>query len=113
MAMSSSAESNITLILLIESKEKKSSLCSSISSSITLLSLTANGDTSAGKKLYICGHCRQRGSDMSSIVMLNKFNVKEVGALEEKIVSVGMKEGLKLLKASLQTNTVHTDVFLD
>ncbi|XP_024021569.1 uncharacterized protein LOC112091640 [Morus notabilis] len=52
-------------------------------------------------------------STISSIAMLNKFNVKEVGALEEKIVSVGMKEGLKLLKASLQTNTVLTDVFLD
>ncbi|GMN57312.1 hypothetical protein TIFTF001_026428 [Ficus carica] len=50
-------------------------------------------------------------STISSIAMLNKFNVKEVGALEEKTVSVGIQEGLKLLKASLQTNTVLTNVF--
>ncbi|XP_010089370.2 uncharacterized protein LOC21384148 isoform X3 [Morus notabilis] len=234
MAMSSSAESNITLKLLIDSKEKRvlfaeaakdfvdflftllslpvgtvirllstngmvgtlgklyqsfESLSdtyiqpnvskdillkpnSSIGSSslATLLSLTNSSDTSVGKKLYICGNCRRSGSDerpgarctncscssittelvyvappppdagvssaeggfvkgvvtymimddlevkpmstISSITMLNKFNVKEVGALEEKTVSVGIKEGLDLLKASLQTNTVLTDVFL-
>ncbi|KAK2987786.1 hypothetical protein RJ640_030676, partial [Escallonia rubra] len=51
-------------------------------------------------------------STISSIAMLNKFNVKEVGALEEKVVKFGMDEGLKLLKASLQSKTVLTDVFL-
>ncbi|GMN57307.1 hypothetical protein TIFTF001_026412 [Ficus carica] len=51
-------------------------------------------------------------STISSITMLNKFNVKEVGALEEKTVSVGIEEGLKLLKASLESKTVLTDVFL-
>ncbi|KAK2987788.1 hypothetical protein RJ640_030678, partial [Escallonia rubra] len=40
------------------------------------------------------------------------FNVKEVGVLEEKEVEFGMDEGLKLLKASLQSKTVLTDVFL-
>ncbi|KAM6567945.1 hypothetical protein CsatA_027073 [Cannabis sativa] len=42
-------------------------------------------------------------STISSIAMLNTFNVKDVGALQEKTVSVGINEGLKLLKASLQT----------
>ncbi|XP_062113864.1 uncharacterized protein LOC133824868 [Humulus lupulus] len=51
-------------------------------------------------------------STISSIAVLNTFNVKEVGALEEKTVSVGINEGLSLLKASLQTKTVLTQVFL-
>ncbi|ONI24174.1 hypothetical protein PRUPE_2G228400 [Prunus persica] len=51
-------------------------------------------------------------STISSISMLNQFNVKEVGALEEKVVFFGKDEGLKLLKASLETSTVLTNVFL-
>ncbi|PWA84187.1 hypothetical protein CTI12_AA161430 [Artemisia annua] len=51
-------------------------------------------------------------STISSITMLNKFNVKEVGALEEKMVSLEMKEGLMLLKASFQCKNVLTSVFL-
>ncbi|KAI5346322.1 hypothetical protein L3X38_014201 [Prunus dulcis] len=51
-------------------------------------------------------------STISSIAVLNQFNVKEVGALEEKVVHLGMQEGLKLLKASLVTSTVLTNVFL-
>ncbi|GMI87077.1 hypothetical protein like AT5G01150 [Hibiscus trionum] len=51
-------------------------------------------------------------STISSIAMLSKFNVKQVDALEEKVVNVGMKEGVELLKASLQSTTVLTDVFL-
>ncbi|PON91751.1 hypothetical protein TorRG33x02_123490 [Trema orientale] len=51
-------------------------------------------------------------STISSITVLNKFNIKEVGALEEKTVSVGINEGLKLLKASLETKTVLTNVFM-
>nr|XP_048326366.1 uncharacterized protein LOC112491051 [Ziziphus jujuba var. spinosa] len=51
-------------------------------------------------------------STISSIAILNKFDVKEVGALQEKMVSIGMNEGLKLLKAALQSKTVLTDVFL-
>ncbi|KAF7132413.1 hypothetical protein RHSIM_Rhsim09G0162000 [Rhododendron simsii] len=43
-------------------------------------------------------------SAISSITMLNKFNVKDVGPLEER--------GLKLLKASLHTEKVLTSVFL-
>ncbi|KAL6290880.1 hypothetical protein ACE6H2_008390 [Prunus campanulata] len=52
-------------------------------------------------------------STISSMAMLNKFNVKEIGALEEKAVNLGMEEGLKLLKASLETSAVLTKVFLD
>ncbi|KAK8662363.1 hypothetical protein V6N13_091941 [Hibiscus sabdariffa] len=51
-------------------------------------------------------------STISSITMLNKFNVKEVGALQEKVVHFGMDEGLKLLKCSLQSKAVLTSVFL-
>ncbi|KAK9913407.1 hypothetical protein M0R45_037225 [Rubus argutus] len=51
-------------------------------------------------------------STISSITALNKFNIKEVGALEEKVVTLGMEEGLKLLKASLEGNAVLTKVFL-
>ncbi|KAK8671686.1 hypothetical protein V6N13_038273 [Hibiscus sabdariffa] len=51
-------------------------------------------------------------STISSITMLNKFNVKEVGALQEKVVHFGMGEGLKLLKCSLQSKAVLTSVFL-
>ncbi|XP_058182805.1 uncharacterized protein LOC131300824 [Rhododendron vialii] len=51
-------------------------------------------------------------STISSITMLNKFNVKDVGALEERVVDLGMPEGLKLLKASLHTEKVLTSVFL-
>ncbi|KAK8999418.1 hypothetical protein V6N11_070585 [Hibiscus sabdariffa] len=47
-------------------------------------------------------------STISSITMLNKFNVKEVGALQEKVVHFGMDEGLKLLKCSLQSKAVLT-----
>ncbi|KAI8539934.1 hypothetical protein RHMOL_Rhmol09G0221400 [Rhododendron molle] len=51
-------------------------------------------------------------STISSITMLNKFNVKDVGALEERVVDLGMPEGLKLWKASLYTKKVLTSVFL-
>ncbi|KAG8372839.1 hypothetical protein BUALT_Bualt12G0108700 [Buddleja alternifolia] len=52
-------------------------------------------------------------SSISSINLLNKFNVKDVSALEEKDVHLGMNEAVKLLKASLQSKKVLTDVFLE
>jgi hypothetical protein len=52
-------------------------------------------------------------STAATITMFNKFNVKEVGALEERVVDMGMPEGLNLLKASLQSKTVLTSVFLE
>ncbi|KAL9678077.1 hypothetical protein QQ045_015916 [Rhodiola kirilowii] len=51
-------------------------------------------------------------STISSISLLNTFNIKDVGVLVEKTVSVGMAEGLKLLRASMHSKTVLTDVFL-
>nr|POF25888.1 hypothetical protein CFP56_75373 [Quercus suber] len=51
-------------------------------------------------------------STISSITLLNRFNVKDVGALEEKVIHLGIDEGVKLLKASLQSKNVLTDVFL-
>ncbi|XP_077244962.1 uncharacterized protein LOC143884952 [Tasmannia lanceolata] len=51
-------------------------------------------------------------STISSITLLNKFNIKEVGTLEEMVVDVGLDEGLALLNASLQSKTALSDVFL-
>ncbi|KAL3620102.1 hypothetical protein CASFOL_035014 [Castilleja foliolosa] len=52
-------------------------------------------------------------STISSITLLNKCNVTEVSALEEKVVSFGVDEALKLLNASLKSKKVLTDVFLE
>uniref|UniRef100_A0ACD5TRA9 Uncharacterized protein n=1 Tax=Avena sativa TaxID=4498 RepID=A0ACD5TRA9_AVESA len=50
-------------------------------------------------------------SSISSITLLNTFAVKDIGALQEKTVQLGYNEGLEILKASLQSKTVLTDVF--
>ncbi|XP_056168986.1 uncharacterized protein LOC115682197 [Syzygium oleosum] len=50
---------------------------------------------------------------ISSIALLNKFNMKQIGHLEEKVVSLGIDEGIRLLKASFHSKKVLTDVFLD
>ncbi|KAM3374709.1 hypothetical protein P3S68_013423 [Capsicum galapagoense] len=50
-------------------------------------------------------------STISCIALLNKFNVKDVGVLEELVVSFGMEEALELLKASLESKSVLTSVF--
>lgn len=52
-------------------------------------------------------------STISSITLLNKFNIRDVGVLEEIDVTFGMEEALKLLKASLQSKSVLTDTFLE
>ncbi|KAL0003011.1 hypothetical protein SO802_016792 [Lithocarpus litseifolius] len=51
-------------------------------------------------------------STISCVTLLNRYNVKDVGVLEEKVVDLGIDEGVKLLKASLQSKTVLTDVLL-
>lgn len=51
-------------------------------------------------------------STISSISLLNKFNIQDVGALQEKNVTMGMDEGLQLLKESLQSKSVLTNTFL-
>ncbi|XP_030462197.1 uncharacterized protein LOC115682186 [Syzygium oleosum] len=51
-------------------------------------------------------------STISSITLLNELNVKEIGHLEERVVSLGMDEGIKLPRASLHSKKVLTNVFL-
>ncbi|XP_062199690.1 uncharacterized protein LOC133902120 [Phragmites australis] len=50
-------------------------------------------------------------STISAIMLLKKFNVKDCSALEEMIVDLGTKQAVMLLKASLESTTVLTDVF--
>ncbi|KAL2507488.1 hypothetical protein Fot_31135 [Forsythia ovata] len=52
-------------------------------------------------------------STISSLALLNQYNVKELAALQEKEVDLGMDEALKLLKASLHSSNVLTTVFLN
>ncbi|XP_059429909.1 uncharacterized protein LOC132163585 [Corylus avellana] len=51
-------------------------------------------------------------STISSITLLNTFNVKDVSLLQEKTVTVDIQKGLELVKASFGSTTVLTDVFL-
>ncbi|KAH7537278.1 hypothetical protein FEM48_Zijuj03G0075800 [Ziziphus jujuba var. spinosa] len=51
-------------------------------------------------------------STISSLTMLKTSNVKDIAHVEEKMISIGMDEELKFLKASLRSKTVLTDVFL-
>ncbi|CAO2193712.1 unnamed protein product [Urochloa humidicola] len=53
-------------------------------------------------------------SAISSITLLSTFGVTEtdISALQEKTVQLGYAEGLEILKASLRSKTVLTDVFL-
>ncbi|XP_058099041.1 uncharacterized protein LOC131243595 [Magnolia sinica] len=50
-------------------------------------------------------------STISGIALLAKFQVKDVSALEEKVVEVGFDEGLALLRASLESKTALNDIF--
>nr|GMC98241.1 60S ribosomal protein L23a [Ipomoea batatas] len=51
-------------------------------------------------------------STISTITVLNDFNIKDFGSVEVKDVRLGVDEGLKVLKAALQTDSVLTTVFL-
>ncbi|CAM0957904.1 unnamed protein product [Alopecurus aequalis] len=51
-------------------------------------------------------------SAISSITLINKFSVNKDVELAEKFVSVGMEEGLGLLRAALRSDTVLSEVFL-
>ncbi|CAL4958262.1 unnamed protein product [Urochloa decumbens] len=51
-------------------------------------------------------------SAISSITLLNTFAVRDLADLQEKTVQLGYDEGREILKASLQSKTVLTDVFL-
>ncbi|XVE69086.1 hypothetical protein DITRI_Ditri09bG0121900 [Diplodiscus trichospermus] len=50
-------------------------------------------------------------STISGIALLNRFNIKDVGVLQEITIKIGMREAVRLLKASLQSKTVLTDLF--
>ncbi|MBA0841587.1 hypothetical protein Goarm_004072 [Gossypium armourianum] len=52
-------------------------------------------------------------SAISCFTLLNKFNIKDVGVLQEKTIDIGMDECVKLLKASFQYKTVLSNVFLE
>ncbi|XP_078173869.1 uncharacterized protein LOC144567581 [Carex rostrata] len=51
-------------------------------------------------------------STISAIALLKKFQLKDLSMLCEMTVEFGRKESLELLKASLQSKTVLTDVFV-
>ncbi|XP_020577810.1 uncharacterized protein LOC110022975 [Phalaenopsis equestris] len=50
-------------------------------------------------------------SAISSVTLINRFSMNKDVQLEEKVVDIGMEEGLALLRASLDSPTVLTDVF--
>ncbi|KAK3163910.1 hypothetical protein QOZ80_1AG0010060 [Eleusine coracana subsp. coracana] len=51
-------------------------------------------------------------SPISSIILLKNFAVTDLSALQDKIVQIGYAEGVEILRASLHSRTVLTDVFL-
>ncbi|WVZ72336.1 hypothetical protein U9M48_020811 [Paspalum notatum var. saurae] len=51
-------------------------------------------------------------STISGITLLSTFGITDIGMLQEKTVQLDYEQGLKILKASLQSKTVLTDVFL-
>ncbi|XP_073148616.1 uncharacterized protein [Henckelia pumila] len=51
-------------------------------------------------------------STIESITLLNKLNVQKLSALEVRVVNLTMNEALMLLKASLYTDKVLTEVFV-
>ncbi|KAI3412579.1 uncharacterized protein J3R85_017201 [Psidium guajava] len=50
-------------------------------------------------------------STISCITLLNRFNVHEIADLQEKVIDFGLDEAIKLLRASLHSKTVLTDIF--
>ncbi|XP_076896860.1 uncharacterized protein LOC143549987 [Bidens hawaiensis] len=51
-------------------------------------------------------------STIFSITLLNKCGINDMSQLEEKTVSFGKEEGMKLLNASLKTDKVLTSIFM-
>jgi len=51
-------------------------------------------------------------SNVSTIALLNACAVRDLGTLQERTVQIGYKEGLEILKASVQSKTVLNDVFI-
>ncbi|XP_047331659.1 uncharacterized protein LOC124935257 [Impatiens glandulifera] len=51
-------------------------------------------------------------SSMSRICLLKDFNVKDLGNVHEIVVDLGFDEGLMILKAAMEGESVFTSVFL-
>ncbi|CAL4951672.1 unnamed protein product [Urochloa decumbens] len=51
-------------------------------------------------------------STLSVITRMRAFSIKAIGALQEKTVQLGYDEALEMLKASLHSKRVLTDVFI-
>ncbi|KAB1217973.1 hypothetical protein CJ030_MR3G014617 [Morella rubra] len=51
-------------------------------------------------------------SMICGIAVLNKFNIREFDSLEERVVSFGIDEGLRLLRSSMHSKEALTNVFL-
>ncbi|CAL2242535.1 unnamed protein product [Prunus armeniaca] len=88
---------------------------------ILQLPLPTNNDSSNIKAGYVKGGVIYMIMDNlevkpmtteSNVAVLQKFNVKGIDGLQVKEVDLGMQEGLKLVKASLESNTALTNVFL-
>ncbi|KAL6326677.1 hypothetical protein AAG906_010851 [Vitis piasezkii] len=48
----------------------------------------------------------------STMALFKKYNIQEVGVLEEKVVSIGLEEALYLLHHALHSKEALTNVFL-
>ncbi|XP_059666203.1 uncharacterized protein LOC132312015 [Cornus florida] len=97
------------------------SCCCSMSTELPFVGPVNKNATSTGEGGYVRGLVTYMVTDdlsvtpmsmISGISMLNKCNVMEFDALQEKVVEIGMDEGLKLLKGSLKSKAVLTYVFL-
>ncbi|KDO67762.1 hypothetical protein CISIN_1g042483mg [Citrus sinensis] len=88
-----------------ESNTRKFYSCPNIADVLNLVSPGFNATMSC--ELSYISPVVMPMSTICSLTLLNKFNVKDVGGLEEKVV-----DGLRLLKASLECKTVLTSVFL-
>ncbi|KXG31839.1 uncharacterized protein LOC8075140 [Sorghum bicolor] len=51
-------------------------------------------------------------STISGITLINTFGITDISMLKEKTVQIGYEEGLEILRLSLQSKTVLTNVFL-
>ncbi|TVU21877.1 hypothetical protein EJB05_31548 [Eragrostis curvula] len=51
-------------------------------------------------------------STISGITLLNTFGITDIGMLQEKTVQLGYAEGLEILRVSLQSKNVLSDVYL-
>ncbi|XP_068314555.1 uncharacterized protein [Pyrus communis] len=115
-------EYNDPIIVTDDPKATCPNCRSSINTKATFVRGSAAEITKFGERGYVKGVVTYMITDdlevkplssISCITMLNRFNVKDIGALEEKVVHLTMEEGVKLLRVSLQSNLVLTTVFLD